>query len=105
MTRSNSQPVSAISAGRQQQQQRLQVSTAYIKAQLVVGAAATSAQAQQHWKQLLAEEAELQGLEAVMTVQNLRWSSVAWAQLHDRSEQLSHDLAACLQQLRGRRDV
>ena len=46
MTSSNSQPVSAISAGRQQQQQRLEVSTAYIKAQLALGAAATATQAQ-----------------------------------------------------------
>ena len=37
-----------------------------------------------------------------MTVCNIRWSHAYWTQLHDDSERLCREMAACLQQLEAR---
>ncbi len=54
-----------------------------------------------HWQQLLVQEQALQRLEAAMCVCNIRWSADAWQLLHDRSEQLSRDMAACIELMGG----
>ena len=54
------------------------------------------------WQQLLAEEAELQQRESIMTVCNVRWSHAYWTQLHERSERLCREMQLCLQQLEAR---
>ena len=55
------------------------------------------------WQQLLAEEAELQQRESIMTVTNIRWSTAFWSDLHDRSERLANQMAACIQQMEAQR--
>jgi hypothetical protein len=78
-------------------------SQSFAKAQLAVWAPATTSGAYVRWQQLLVEEQALQAIEALMCVCNIRWSSAFWQALHDRSEQLSHDMAACLKQLEASR--
>ena len=55
------------------------------------------------WQQLLAAEAELQQRESIMTVCNVRWSTAFWSDLHDRSERLANQMAACIQQMEAQR--
>ena len=55
------------------------------------------------WQQLLAAEAELQQRESIMTVRNVRWSTAFWSDLHDRSERLANQMAACIQQMEAQR--
>jgi hypothetical protein len=91
-----SQPAPANRAGRQHAQ-------AQALAALQRQAAAAPADPYLWWQQLLAEEAALQQREAVMTVCNLRWSHAFWNDLHNRSEALAHQMAACIQQLEAQR--
>ena len=101
VTQDSPQPASATGAGRQRAQQ--QASAALVKSSLAIGAGATATQPQQRWQQLLSEEADLRRLESVMTVCNLRWSHAFWNDLHNRSEALAHQMAACIEQMEGLR--
>ena len=55
------------------------------------------------WQQLLAREHQLQQQEALMTVCYIRWSLAYWTQLHDDSERLANEMAACIQQMEAER--
>lgn len=96
-------PGPANRAGRQQHSRKAQAQA--------LNAVAAAATAQQQaapvdprlwWEQLLQEEAELQKLEAIATCQNVRCSHGLWTDLHDRSERLAHQMAACIALLEGR---
>lgn len=91
----NSQPVNRT--GRQHAHLHLQQQAAASE-----DPATHAADPVRRWKQLLVEEQQLQPLEQIMTVQNIRWCTDAWQLLHDRSERLCREMAACLQQLEGR---
>jgi uncharacterized protein YpuA (DUF1002 family) len=86
------QPALATGAGRQQQRQT--AAQSFVKASLAAGASNTPRDAQRRWQELLEQEQALRDTEALMCVVNIRWSTAAWAQLHDRSEQLSYEMAA-----------
>ena len=94
MTPLNPRPASR--AGRQQAQARALRS-------LQQQAAAVPTDPCAWWQQLLAEEAELQQREGIMTVSNVRWSTAFWSDLHDRSERLANQMAACIQQMEAQR--
>jgi hypothetical protein len=98
MTRLNPRPSSGRREGRQQQ-----LNKANALRSLQQQAAAVPADPFLWWQQLLAEEAELQQRESIMTVRNVRWSHNFWADLHDRSERLANQMAACIQQMEAQR--
>ena len=85
------------------QQQRSSASLAVAKASLAVGALNTPTQVQQRWEALLEREQQLRAAEARMCVVNIRWSHAFWADLHDKSQQLCRDMAACIEQMEGLR--
>ena len=95
MTRQHPQPVNARTGRQLAQAQAL--------AALQRQAAAVPADPYLWWQQLLAEEAELQRLETVATCWNIRCSHGIWSSLHDRSERLANQMAACIQQLEAQR--
>ena len=94
MTDSTPRPAKSRSAGRKNQ--LLQAHTRLQQQ------AAASQDPALRWQQLLAREHQLQQQEALMTVCNIRWSHAYWTQLHDDSERLCREMAACRQQLEAR---
>jgi len=65
---------------------------------VTASASPTLAKAHDRWQQLLVQAAE-----ALICVCKIRCSSAFWQSLHDRSQQLSHDRSACLNQLEASR--
>ena len=100
MTDSTPRPAKSRSAGRKNQ-----LSQAHLRFQRQAAASqqlAHTADPVQWWHDLLAREHQLQQQEALMTVCNIRWSHAYWTQLHDDSERLCREMAACRQQLEAR---
>jgi hypothetical protein len=98
MTRLNPRPSTGRREGRQQQHNKAKALRA-----LQQQAAAVPADPFLWWRQLLAEEAELQQLETVATCWNIKCSHGLWSDLHDRSERLANQMAACIQQMEAQR--
>jgi hypothetical protein len=87
------QPASGHSAARQLASQRKAKALHTLQQQ----AALATTDPYTRWQQLLAQEQELQALEAAMCgLWNIRWSTATWQLLHDRSERLANDMAACI---------